>query len=64
MAPKHNQADSTALAGEGDKEVVTTVGATGTRKTVGKDAAFGVFAKHLSHIGAWRMVVALAVELT
>ena len=30
---------------------------------MGKDAAFQILAKRLAHIGLWRVVVALAVEL-
>ena len=51
-------------AGEGDKEVVPAVVTASAGKAVGKDAAFEVFAKGLLDVGGWRVVVALAVELT
>jgi len=43
--------------------VVPTVTTAGVGKAVHKDAAFQIFAKRLAHVGARRMVVALAVEL-
>ena len=42
---------------------MSTIVTAGARKTVGKDAAFEVFAKRLTHVGARCVVVALAVEL-
>ena len=42
---------------------MTTVITAGPRKAVGKDAAFEVFAKRLADVGAWCVVIALAVEL-
>jgi len=57
-------ADAAALAGEGDQKVVTAVIATYPRKAVGKDAALQVLAESLLDIGGWRVVVALAVELS
>ncbi len=42
---------------------MTTVAAAGARKAMGEDAAFEVFAKRLADVGAWCVVVALAVEL-
>ena len=44
-------ADATALAGIGHKVVVPTVIAPRPGKTVGKDAAFEVFAKGLADVG-------------
>jgi len=38
-------ADAAALAGEGDQKIVTAVVTADSRKAVGKDAAFEVFAK-------------------
>ena len=35
----------------------------GPGKTVRKDAALQILAKRLAHVGFWRVVVALAVEL-
>ena len=57
------RADSTALAGEGDKEVVPTVCAACAGKAMRKDAALQIFAKRLADVGPWRVVVALTVEL-
>jgi len=42
---------------------MTTVITAGPRKAVGKDAAFEVFAKRLADVGAWCVVITLAVEL-
>ncbi len=41
---------ASAFAGESHEVVVSTVAAAGAGKAVGKDAAFGVFAKRLAHI--------------
>lgn len=57
-------ADATALTGEGYEVGVPAITTAGAGKTVGKDAAFEVFTKGLAHKGLWRVVVALAVELT
>ena len=40
-----------------------TVVTAGAREAVRKDAAFQVFAKRLADVGAWCVVIALAVEL-
>ena len=56
-------ADTTALAGEGDKVVVTTIVTPRPGKAVRKDAAFQIFAKGLADIRLGGAVVALAVEL-
>ena len=37
--------------------------ATGTSKAVGEDAVLQNFAERLAHLGSWRVVVTLAVEL-
>jgi len=57
-------AHAPAFAGKGYEEVVPTVVTAGAGKAVGKDAALQIFAKRLLHISRWRVVVALAVELT
>ena len=56
-------ADTTALAGEGDEEVVTAVLTAGAGKAVRKDAALQVFAKRLLNVPGRCVVIALAVEL-
>jgi hypothetical protein len=57
------RADSSALAGEGDKEVVPAVTAAGAGKAVGEDAAFKVLDKRFAHTGLEAVVVALTGKL-
>ena len=42
---------------------MAAVATTHTGKAVGKDAAFQLLAKRLEHIGLWRVIVALPIEL-
>jgi hypothetical protein len=56
-------AHATAFARIGHEVVVPAVITPRPGKTVGKDAAFQVFAKRLADIGLGGVVVALAVEL-
>ena len=57
-------ADAATFAGEGHQKIVTAVVATHPCKAVGEDAAFEVFAESFLYVGAWRVVIALAFELS
>ncbi len=58
------RAISATLAGKGHQVVVPAVIATCPRKAAGKDRALQKLPEGFLHVGRWRVVLALAVELT
>ena len=52
-----------AVAGKGYEVVVPAIAKAGAGKTVGKDAAFQIFAKRLANKNLWGVAAALPVKL-